>query len=47
VYTTGHTTRNLDRYVIRRDGDTVVVDLHRWAQSDKDPTGWAAAAIAV
>ena len=45
VYMTGHATRNLDRYVIRRDGDAVVVDLHRWVQSDKDPAGWGAAAI--
>jgi nitrite reductase/ring-hydroxylating ferredoxin subunit len=47
VYTTGHATRNLDRYVIRRESDAVVVDLHHWVQSDKDPAGWAAAAIAV
>jgi Rieske Fe-S protein len=47
VHTAGRATRNLDRYVIRRDGDSVVVDLHRWIQSDKDPAGWAAAAIAV
>jgi Rieske Fe-S protein len=47
VYTAGRATRNLDRYVIRRDGDSVVVDLHRWIQSDKDPAGWAAATIAV
>jgi nitrite reductase/ring-hydroxylating ferredoxin subunit len=47
AHTAGRATRNLDRYVIRRDGDSVVVDLHRWIQSDKDPAGWAAAAIAV
>jgi Rieske Fe-S protein len=47
VHTSGRSTRNLDRYVIRRDGDAVVVDLHRWIQSDKDPAGWAAASIAV
>jgi nitrite reductase/ring-hydroxylating ferredoxin subunit len=47
VHTAGRATRNLDRYVIRRDGDSVVVDLHRWIQSDKDPAGWAAAAIGV
>jgi hypothetical protein len=33
--------------VIRRDGDSVVVDPHRWIQSDKDPAGWAAATVAV
>jgi Rieske Fe-S protein len=47
VHTAGRATRNMDRYVIRRDGDSVVVDLHRWVESDKDPAGWAAAAIAV
>jgi nitrite reductase/ring-hydroxylating ferredoxin subunit len=47
VHTAGRATRNLDRYVIRRDGDSVVADLHRWVQSDKDPAGWAAATIAV
>lgn len=47
AYTSGRATRNLDRFVIRRDGDNVVVDLHRWVQSDKDPAAWAAATIAV
>ena len=47
VHTSGRATRNMDRYVIRRDGDFLVVDLHRWVQSDKDPAGWAAATIAV
>jgi nitrite reductase/ring-hydroxylating ferredoxin subunit len=47
VYTAGRSTRNLDRYVIRREGDSVVVDLHRWVQSDKDPAAWSAATIAV
>lgn len=47
VHTSGRATRNMDRYVIRRDADSVVVDLHRWIQSDKDPAGWAAATIAV
>jgi nitrite reductase/ring-hydroxylating ferredoxin subunit len=47
LHTSGRATRNMDRYVIRRDGDSVVVDLHKWVQSDKDPAGWAAAAIAL
>ena len=47
VYTSGHATRNMDRYAIKRDGDSVVVDLHKWFQSDKDPAGWAAALISV
>ena len=47
VHTFGRATRNMDRYVIRRDGDSVVVDLHKWVQADKDPAGWTAAAIAL
>ena len=47
VYTTGRATRNMDRYVIRRDGNDVVVDLHKWIESDKDPSGWAGAGLAV
>jgi Rieske Fe-S protein len=47
VHTSGRATRNLDRYVISRDGDVVVVDLHHWIQSDKDPAGWAAAGLTV
>lgn len=47
LHTFGRATRNMDRYLIRRDGDSIVVDLHRWVQSDKDPAGWAAATIAV
>jgi Rieske Fe-S protein len=47
VYTTGRATRNMDRYAIRRDGDSLVVDLHHWYQSDKDPNGWAAATVAL
>lgn len=47
IHTEGRATRNMDRYVIRRDGNFVVVDIHKWIQSDKDPAGWAAAQIAV
>src|SRR5215471_4620081 len=47
VHVSGRATRNMDRYLIRRDGDSVVVDLHRWVQSDKDAAAWAAASAAV
>jgi nitrite reductase/ring-hydroxylating ferredoxin subunit len=47
VHTSGRATRNMDRYVIRRDGDSIVVDLHRWVQSDKDLAAWTAATITV
>ena len=47
VHISGRSTRNLDRFAIRRDGEGAVLDLDHWFQSDKDPSGWAAAEIAV
>jgi len=47
VYTSGRATRNMDRLPIRRDGDSVLVDINRMIQSDKDPSGWAAATVAL
>jgi nitrite reductase/ring-hydroxylating ferredoxin subunit len=43
----GRATRNLDRFPIRRDGASVVVDASRVFQSDKDAAGWAAAVVPV
>ena len=45
TYTSGKSTRNLDRYAIRREDTMVIVDLQHWFQSDKDPAGWASAVI--
>ena len=45
LHTSGRATRNMDRYALTLDGTFVVVDLHRWFQSDKDPSGWNSAAI--
>jgi Rieske Fe-S protein len=47
AFTSGRATRNMDRLNIRRDGDTLVVDLSRMIKSDKDPAGWAAATLPV
>lgn len=47
LHTAGRATRNMDRFAIHRDGDSVVVDLQHWFQSDKDPAGWKAAAIPI
>lgn len=47
VYMSGRATRNMDRLPIRRDGDAVLVDINRMIQSDKDPSGWAAATVAL
>ena len=43
----GVAPRNLDRYGIRREADTVVVDLDRSVHSDKDPAGWDSAIVGV
>jgi nitrite reductase/ring-hydroxylating ferredoxin subunit len=45
VHTAGRATRNLDRFAVRREDTSIVVDLGHWFQSDKDPAGWATAAI--
>jgi Rieske Fe-S protein len=47
AHTAGRATRNMDRYLIARDGDSVVIDLHKWVQSDKDPAAWNAATVQV
>ena len=45
TYTTGHATRNLDRFPIRRDGDAVVVSLNAVFRSDQNKAGWDSAAV--
>jgi len=47
LHTAGRATRNMDRFAIRRQDANVVVDLTHWFQSDKNSSGWAAAAIQV
>ena len=47
LHTSGRATRNMDRFAIRRQDANVVVDLSIWFQSDKNPAGWAAAAVQV
>jgi len=47
LYLSGRATRNLDRFPIRRNQNTVVVETSRVFQSDKDPAGWAAASVTV
>ena len=45
VYTSGRATRNMDRFAVKRSGDTVVVDVSRLIQSDTQKAQWEAAAI--
>jgi Rieske Fe-S protein len=47
IYTTGHATRNLDRFPVRRDGSSVIVSLDRVFHSDANKESWMAAAIDV
>lgn len=47
TYTAGRATRNLDRFAIRKEDASIVIDLHRWFESDKDPAGWASAVVQV
>ena len=42
-YVSGRATRNLDRFPIRRAGDTVVVTVDRVFHSDHEPDAWNAA----
>jgi hypothetical protein len=37
----------MDRLSVRLDGTTLVVDVNKMFQSDKDPAGWAAATVAL
>jgi Rieske Fe-S protein len=47
TFMSGRATRNMDRFAIRRAGDTVVVDLERWFRSDEQPAEWGAAVVGV
>jgi hypothetical protein len=41
----GRATRAMDRFSVRRDGATVVVDLDALHKQDADPAGWSAAFV--
>lgn len=43
----GRSSRDLDRYALRRDGGGVVVDLGRVHRADKNPVEWDAAVVAL
>jgi len=47
VYTSGRATRNMDRFPLKRNGNTLVVDVSRLIQSDTQKAQWEAAAIAL
>jgi len=43
TYMSGRATRNMDRFPIRKEGGSLLVDVTRVYQSDRDPAGWRAA----
>jgi len=43
----GRATRHMDRLGVRIEDNMLVVDLSKFYRSDKDPTGWAAATVAL
>jgi hypothetical protein len=47
VFTSGRATRNMDRLGIRLADGMLVVDLGKCYESDKNPSGWAAATVAL
>ena len=47
VFISGRATRNMDRFAVRRDGATIVVDVDKLYKSDRDAAGWAAACVSV
>jgi nitrite reductase/ring-hydroxylating ferredoxin subunit len=44
-FLSGRATRGLDRYALKREGDTVVVDLATVLRQDKDPERWGQAVV--
>lgn len=47
IYTTGHATRNLDRFPVRREQNEVVVTIDRVYRSDHNLTAWTSAGVAL
>jgi Rieske Fe-S protein len=45
TFTEGRATRNMDRFAVRRAGETLAVDLGRLYRSDQNPQEWAAAKV--
>jgi Rieske Fe-S protein len=47
VYVSGRATRSMDRYALRRDAASVVVDLGRLYREDRDADAWKGAFVTV
>jgi Rieske Fe-S protein len=46
TYTSGRATRNMDRFAIKKNGGSIVVDVSRLIKSDTEKAQWEAAVIA-
>ena len=44
-YLSGRSTRNLDRFPVRKDGDRILVTVDTVFRADQNAAGWAAAEI--
>jgi Rieske Fe-S protein len=47
AFVEGRATRNMDRFPVRREGDSLLVDLNRLLRSDQQAQEWAAASVAL
>jgi len=47
TFISGRATRNMDRFAVKRAGDSLVVDLNRLFRSDQQAQDWSVAAVAV
>lgn len=45
AFISGRATRSMDRFAIRRDGGSVVVNLDRLYREDRDHTAWQSAVV--
>ncbi len=45
LYTSGRATRNMDRFALKRNGETILVDVSKLIQSDTHKAEWEAAAL--
>ena len=47
AFVEGRATRNMDRFAVRRAGDSILVDLNRLLRSDQQAQDWAGAVVAL
>jgi Rieske Fe-S protein len=47
TFVSGRATRNMDRFAVRRAGESLLVDVARLLRSDEQPQEWALAVVAL